>query len=1181
MSSTPPSGGRLFVEPLEARIAPTGLTGITNNQSFSTDPTYLAYATAPVSGVKLGFVNAQSQYGIGNGDVFAVQLTGSQGAQQGDKIVIYNPSTGFGPGSIFLQANAGNLVAFFKDFNGDGQVQTNELVGLALGKKSDTTVNGNVNGDVATNLAGDFSLMHDSVGKPGFKITNLDVVGNINGSVLSGGDMNRVAIGGTVHNVLAGTAAIGASYNFTGTAGAISGTIAGGAYKDGKIGASVNNLTLTALTSGGRIQAGDGGLGAMGGSVATLNIQADTDGFNVLGGAGGVGNGTLTGGTGGAVDTVLVQGVANSLVNHLITIAGGKGGDNPTGKGGVGGTVTNIFTSFNALSVGSQSADLLAQDLLVHGGDGGNGFKGGTGGAVTNSFLFGSIADDGASNTGEIQVFGGHGGLNTTDGQGKGGNGGSISLVQAQNLDTLPDANNSLILLQAGDGGLGKNGGNVDSVTLLGKNLEVNAGNGANGFTKGGSGGGLNTINLANLSNLFASSVTLNAGRGGDGGSRDGGFGGDVTTVTMNDSDLTARAAGPALVINAGNGGRSAGSLGGNGGSVLDIQLNDSGASATVAGTIAAAGIRAGVGGDGFIGGGLGGSVGGTARFQFIGSAFSLNVTAGAGGSVLPGGNGNGGGGGNLTNLGVANIPDITNFPTISPGDFALPDALFALPAPTTILPALYTNLLGLTGSATAGAGGSGTVLGGAGGALNSVNFLTGDTITMHAGDGGSGGTDAAGPGGGVNASAANSLVGSVALTAGNAGQNGAGPGAGGTVSGFVAEASAFLAHKGDPNDPLDASVTIPGNITIRAGDGHAGGAGGSVLNVGTNLNTLNNLPNFGSTTVRAGDGSDGNGVAGAGGDVTTFNGFIGLFGTTSLTAGNGGGSAGSAKVGAGGSVTGTSLEGSNLTRSVDPTTLLNLSLDFTTTQQVTLDAGSAGISNVAKQGQPGGSVTTAIVYNLDAGSLVHHVAAGNGSGGRKQGGAGGSITDVHVGTAGDLIADIGIRSGVRAGYDALTNGVDNLTLAGGLFAGVGGAGRDAATSGLNGSVVNVTANAISSIVAGKDARPQLVDTVDQIYLAGLGTTTVPRANADGSFVNFDTANLVGSVYNNGNGPTAATASTYKPGDGLIAATTITMNRNFTPEAALTFDQDGNLVLADRQQPNPTIVNLSPASVGL
>ena len=275
----------------------------------------------------------------------------------------------------------------------------------------------------------------------------------------------------------------------------------------------------------------------------------------------------------------------------------------------------------------------------------------------------------------------------------------------------------------------------------------------------------------------------------------------------------------------------------------------------------------------------------------------------------------------------------------------------------------------------------------------------------------------------------------------------------------------------------------------------------GSITGPGSVADELTALPNVGNLTVTAGNGSSQNGVAGAGGSVSGFTGFvaegfitsdgISHAGTTAITAGAGGGGTSSTASGHGGSVDTISLTGTNAAAAI-------------TSQVVTVDAGSAGKAGNAASGRTGGSVSDVTIYNLDAGTVVQHIAAGDGAGGLRKGGAGGNVTSVHVGPPRDLTADIGIRSGVIYGYA--------VGGAGGIFAGIGGSGSN--HSGPNGNVTDVTANAISSIVAGKGG-PQMCGTVDGIYLDGyLGQLTPAAANAAGAFTNFDTANLVGSVQN-------------------------------------------------------------------
>ena len=215
----------------------------------------------------------------------------------------------------------------------------------------------------------------------------------------------------------------------------------------------------------------------------------------------------------------------------------------------------------------------------------------------------------------------------------------------------------------------------------------------------------------------------------------------------------------------------------------------------------------------------------------------------------------------------------------------------------------------------------------------------------------------------------------------------------------------------------------------------------------------------------------------------------------------------------------------------------------------------------------------------------------------------GGSVTSVHVGlpvqfTASGLPmfenADIGIRSGVIFGYDPTQDPTTGaFRTSGGIFAGAGGNGQQAPRPG---NVTDINAAAISSIVAGKAATPQLVNTVDRITLNGLSAAQV---NGVGDFLNFNQdiisgttvqaleANVVGSVVNptpGGGGSTfryvgmPAGGGTYHAGDvpidGLIAAINLTQNRNFQPEALLSVDPgSGQLQLVDLRAPNTVVTN--------
>jgi hypothetical protein len=1078
MFSTPQKGGALFVEPLEARIAPTNLVALANDPAGSSDPRYVTYHTAPSTG-KLGFVPG-STYGVAGSDVYALKLTA------GDEILIYNSATGFNVNNPFLKDTSGTMVAFFQDKNGDGQVQSNELTGISLGQNASAEVNGNVYGDIVTNLTKTGTITLGSAGKLSQSVGGLNIVGNVYGSILSGGDINNVNVSGTVTKVLAGSAVNGVAYHF-GDPGTVTGKLKAQPVQPGDAGASINDVSLLSVSA---MRAGHGGFGADGGSVTNVTLTSDNTGFDIFSGAGGRGNARKDAGGGGDIAAITVNGVLDNTPNNLMMLHAGNGGPDRGGKGGLGGSISDVATSFATAvpATGSPtlSADLLADDILLQAGDGGLGLRGGAGGSVTNSFLFGAIPNPGTA-TPEIEVLAGAGGATVNAAAGHGGSGGMVGQVTAENLDADAAAATSSILIEGGNGGAGRPGGSINDVSVLGAVLTLVGGNGGSGST-GGGGGSLNTITIEDAAPILATNLTLDAGLGGVGKTGDGGGGGNITTVNVADSALVS------LVINGGshaNGGLGSGGTGGYGGSVTDVSINDSGTSSGALGSVV---IRTGAGGNGTLGGGDGGDLGTSqASFELLGTDFAYAATTGHGGNVTPHGHGQGGAGGDFNTVGISNesfnVAGVTSVPAA-------------------------------TGTAVSGAGGNGSS-GGRGGDMMAVDLRANSNISVVLGNGGNGRALAPGAGGGVFSSAGSSIDGSVSVAAGNAGGQGDKAAAGGVISTFIAAAA--------------------NNVTLTSGNGTFGGAGGDITSSGTALDELTQAANTGSLKVKAGNGSSANGVAGAGGSIDVFNGSIGQSGTTTFTAGAGGGGTNKAASGAGGSIDEVTLTGANGTA--------------TNRVYVTFDGGDAGVAGRAKAGGAGGSVSNITLSNLAAGTIVQHLAAGNGGSVAGTGGAGGSIDEIHVGAPGDADGDIGIRSGLAYGYAIGT--------AGGLFAGLGGTGSKA--HGAAGDVTNITANAIASIAGGKASTPHLAGTVDGIFLDG---QVLAQANASGEFTNFGVANLVGSVLD----PAAADASTYKTGDGVIAAAVLTNNRNFVPEAELTRNPSGQLVLVDLREPDPTPV---------
>ncbi len=143
--------------------------------------------------------------------------------------------------------------------------------------------------------------------------------------------------------------------------------------------------------------------------------------------------------------------------------------------------------------------------------------------------------------------------------------------------------------------------------------LRVFAGDGGNGATKGGTGGSISGLKVANVKNSLGDAIPTNllgsallqSGNGGDGGSGDAGAGGSITgaklSVERHGTDLTGN-----LQVLTGTGGNSTLGKGGIGGSILNSSFtavngsNDDGYGLL---------LQTGNGGHGAKGGGAGGNL--------------------------------------------------------------------------------------------------------------------------------------------------------------------------------------------------------------------------------------------------------------------------------------------------------------------------------------------------------------------------------------------------------------------------------------------------------------------------------------------------------------------------------------------------------------------------------------------
>lgn len=1108
----------LFLELLEARIAPAvinaGPTGFGGQEYNSPGTSFKAASDAPVeAGDPVIFTPADTNH-------FVLDL------KSGDTLRIFSESSAF---TDFVKVTSGRAYAFFFDKNSNSIPDANELTGLVLSSGAAVEVRGNVDGSVIATLnatTGTYSTNGVSNGGVVMSVSSLRVSGNVGqldagvltfGHIVAGGSLSNISAG-QINNLQSGTPAVydplvpgtifaPLTYDLGGKgAGAVGeGTLAIYTPPASIAGGSITNVTLNSADV---ILAGPGGAGGAGGSITNVKILADGNGLVIGGGAGGSSAGSV-GGAGGRVTTVVMAGVPDST-DALINIYGGVGGDSALGRGGLGGALSGIWVGYqnNSSNQIVASETVLLNKVVIRGGDGGAGIAAGAGGALASINVI-AAPDDAAGPNAEIRLLGGQGGdllaSSTTAGAG-----GGISNFKIQNLDDDGGAGVSHVLVQAGSAS--------DATALLpGLNARFAVGGSiTNVVPKTGDMG----------AGLIGQSFEFRAGNGfGAVAPGRGGAGGSVSNLSFSSfanqflEDLT---------VVAGAGGVNPLSAGGAGGSIAGVTVPISELSSLL--------FQAGAGGSGGAGaGGAGGSVSRVAVFDFnlAVAPIAVQVLAGNGGD----GTRNGGVGGGVSTF------------------------------------SYFGKAASLT--ATAGNGGNGVTTGAAGGSLSGVAFsakdLAGTTATLTAGGGGnSTGVGRAGLGGSVS-NANVQLTGDVQVNAGNGGKAATGGtvGAGGSLGGSSTTLGIFALSTGgsvkfvagNAGEPIvlaavprtgaaggsitNAVASAATNIEFTAGHGQGAGAGGSISRIGFYGSAGTGSLYAGDLTVAAGNGGNPFSAGMAGGNGGGITSAVGVgssnaAATVSFQAGNGGGQTGASgtRGGIGGTING-----------------------------VTINDGAANLSVVAGNGGLGGTggaggglLNVAVLPDV----RVNVVAAGDGGNATAagaRGGAGGSVVKV------DVTGDIGVRSGQDYGF--ATDG----TKMGGVFAGGGGVNNlaplNTALAGINGNVTNVTAKAISAIVAGRGNSPLLAGTVDGIFLRGNTAATVDVA---GGFTNFATANVVGgkasaatgaagaddynyvggSYANSDTGSNAWAYGTQQAKDGLIAAAVLTARRNFMPLAFLT-----------------------------
>ncbi|MHA3773556.1 hypothetical protein ACXR0O_18635 [Verrucomicrobiota bacterium sgz303538] len=966
-----------------------------------------------------------------------------------------------------------------------------------------------------------------------------DIVSNLNDHGTSDPTDDTVDMTGLVsYNQGIGGLTIGASVG-----GSI---ISGGSIKNVSVQGDVKAI-LTGTAAAGReidffpgVTGGNGTLavsqpaGKVGPSISRIAVDSISE--RIEAGVGGAGA------AGGALNFIQVTEDTNGF-----TLKAGDGGDavNSTGKAGAGGAVKSVYI---ASLPDSTNNDLVS--VLAGAGGRSNAGVGGAGGSVSQVFVGYQFApghpiESIVLSPDDFLIAGGAGGAGKI-----GGKGGDVFNLDARFATPDATGNEFHILGGAGGnnifagGGAAGTGGSIRNVEVrdqfLPPNgdivLEAGDGGAALGQAKGGTGGNITGATL------LGSDFRIVAGDGSTG--KTGGTGGSLLNISLEQgSETLAHNA----EISAGFGGDGTGGNGGNGGSITNflIKNGDFSVLRVNQGTQADGGNS--VGGHG----GKGGSVTGFKVIEFDSTGSNVfqgdfTLRAGNGGSGEKGGGAGGGVSrtafeGEDMNVSV-NAGHGGNATVVGKGGAGGAVQNVAVTAEGEV------NGLKAFGFVAAGVGGDGagqSGAGGKGGDIRFSNIFAAGSVSLTAGNGGSGTTQAAGSGGSIVASGGYGVLGTGVLRAGDAGVGGARPGNGGSILG--------------QSNERQAGLFAANELTIRAGDGTHGGSGGSIrfLGYGSAETDLTPTP-IGNILVQAGNGSAEGSRAGSGGSLFDISGALAatdstqtvppIYNTT-IRAGAGGGAETAHKAGAGGSIANLTLERGGHKDSV-----------------LTIAAGDGGSSGNASAGGKGGQVKGVYVSNIDDGTILRSIAAGDGGSAQAKGGLGGSIQDVHV-----LGHDIGVRMGQAYGY----------TTMGGLFAGAGGNG---AKDGLNGSVKNVTAEAIAVIVAGKGAAPKLVEVVDKITIgtvigavgsavnlldAAEGDLDLSEGGATGgdpryrAFVleSFMSNNLVGAVQD----PTRVDGNKFRyddanqngkydlgevPIDGLIAAKNLVRtNLNFVAEA--------------------------------
>ena len=374
-------------------------------------------------------------------------------------------------GQYLIAVTQGEAMVFTTDLNGSNQFAPNDITGIAAGDGLKMTSFVNINGDIVTDLQSNGTLSDSSGNASGHNglllldskidaitlrsvtpadITPADVAlaqkttpgataasiytnflapstYSINGNIYAGGGVGDgvagdgividtagasiqastfsggqeyyavTGIAPVIGTIKTGTAAGGSTFSFgyyatstspngaalgqqyIGTPGTIP-TLAPFTPGNGEAGGSINGLTVGNGASTGSnspvpfsiaaLDAGNGGVGGAGGSISNIQLDGDTGGLQIVAGNGGAGP---IGGNGGAITNL--SDVGDGSVEGAVHIQTGNGGEGYLGTGGTGG----------ALALGQFS---MNGDVHISYGNGGNALgNAGSGNNLTNATL--------------------------------------------------------------------------------------------------------------------------------------------------------------------------------------------------------------------------------------------------------------------------------------------------------------------------------------------------------------------------------------------------------------------------------------------------------------------------------------------------------------------------------------------------------------------------------------------------------------------------------------------------------------------------------------------------------------------------------------------------------------------------------------------------------------------------